>query len=70
MLRWDGHTLDAWVTTPPTEGAANLAVINAIAEWLSVSRSAVRLVSGHRSRNKVVQVEGLTALPPADEVRL
>jgi uncharacterized protein YggU (UPF0235/DUF167 family) len=64
-LRWDGHTLEAWVTTPPTEGAANLAVIGAIAEWLNVSRSAVRLVAGHRSRAKVVEVEGLRTLPPA-----
>jgi uncharacterized protein YggU (UPF0235/DUF167 family) len=57
--------LEAWVTTPPTEGAANLAVIGAIAEWLNVSRSAVRLVAGLRSRDKVVEVEGLRTLPPA-----
>ncbi len=52
---------------PAAGDAANLAVISAIAEWLSVPRSAVRLVAGHRSRAKVVEVEGLTTLPPAGQ---
>jgi uncharacterized protein YggU (UPF0235/DUF167 family) len=40
-------------------------VISAIAEWLKVSRSAVRLVAGHRGRAKIVEVDGVTTLPPA-----
>jgi uncharacterized protein len=65
QLRWDGQTLEAWVTEPAAGNAANRALISAIAEWLNVPRSAVRLVAGHRSRAKVVEVEGLTTLPPA-----
>jgi uncharacterized protein len=64
-LRWDGQTLEAWVTEPAAGNAANLAVISAIAEWLNVPRSAVRLLAGHRSRAKLVEVEGLPKLPPA-----
>jgi len=64
-LCWDGQTLEAWVTAAPTAGAANQAVVSAIAEWLNVSRSAVRLVKGHRGRAKVFELEGLTILPPA-----
>jgi len=67
-LRWDGQTLHAWVTASPIEGAANLALTAAIAEWLQVPRSAVRLASGSRGRSKVVEVEGVTRLPPADEI--
>ncbi len=69
-LRWDGHTLDAWVSAPPREGAANLAVIRAIAEWLNVPRSAVRLVAGQGSLTKLVEVDGLTTLPSARQIEL
>ncbi len=62
-LRWDGHTLDAWVSAPPVDGAANLAVISTIAAWLGVPPSAIRLFAGHRSRTKVIEVEGLTTFP-------
>ena len=68
-LRWDGHTLEAWVTAPPIDGAANLAVINTIAGWLGVPPSSIRLVAGHRSRTKVVEVEGLTTFPPPGQIR-
>ena len=47
------------VTAPPDRGRANDAVIKLLAARLRVSRSAVRIVRGHTSRNKVVQVEGL-----------
>lgn len=67
QLRWDGQTLEVWVTAPAAGDAANSAVISAIAEWLDVPRSAVRLVAGRRSRAKVVEVEGLTTLPPAGQ---
>lgn len=63
-LRWDGQTLEAWVTASPIGGAANRAVVTAIAEWLQVPRSAVRLMAGSRSRMKVIGIEGLTTLPP------
>jgi len=69
-LRWDGHTLEAWVTAPPLDGAANLAVIGAIAAWLDVPPSAVRLVAGQRSRTKVVEVSGLRTVPPVGQIIL
>ena len=64
-LRWDGRTLEVWVTAAPAEGAANLALIAAIAEWLEIPRSAVRILGGQRGRIKLVEVDGVVALPPA-----
>ncbi|HEY8678610.1 MAG TPA: DUF167 domain-containing protein [Candidatus Dormibacteraeota bacterium] len=61
---WDGQMLEVWVTAPALEGEANRAILAAVAKWLRVPRSRVRLVRGGRNRIKVVQVEGVSALPP------
>jgi len=47
------------VTARAVEGAANRALIQAVADALGVRRSAVSLVAGKRSREKVVEVSGL-----------
>ncbi len=49
------------VTAPPVDRAANDAAIEAVAEWLHVPRRSVRLTAGETSRNKVVEVAGVTA---------
>jgi uncharacterized protein (TIGR00251 family) len=56
---WDGAVLHVRVTAHAVEGAANRALIQAVADALGVRRSAVTLVSGKRSRQKVVDVSGL-----------
>ncbi len=48
------------LTAPPVEGAANAALMEFVAEWLGVRRSAVSIVSGGKARNKLVRVTGLT----------
>jgi uncharacterized protein (TIGR00251 family) len=49
------------LTAPPVEGAANKALVDLLAKVLGVSKSAVSLVSGETSRNKVVRVAGIEA---------
>jgi uncharacterized protein YggU (UPF0235/DUF167 family) len=41
----------------PTGGQANRAIERAIAEYLHVAPSRVRIVAGHASREKIVEVE-------------
>jgi uncharacterized protein len=48
--------LEVWVAARPVEGAANAAVLEAVAEHLGVRLGAVRLVAGARSRRKLVEV--------------
>ena len=48
------------LTAPPVEGAANAALIEFVAEWLGVKRSAVSIISGDKARNKLVRVNGVT----------
>jgi uncharacterized protein len=56
---WDGAVLHVRVTARAVEGAANRALIQAVADALGVRRSAVSLVAGERSREKLVEVIGL-----------
>ncbi len=58
-VTWDGTLLHVWVTVPAVEGAANRALVDAVAGALGVRRSAVRLVAGERARVKQLEVEGL-----------
>ena len=54
---WKDGVLEVWVTAPPVAGAANEAVLKAVADHLRVSRAAVSLRSGSRGRTKVVEVK-------------
>jgi uncharacterized protein len=46
------------LTAPPVDDRANDALIRLLAERLKVSRSAVRIVSGEKSRTKRVEIKG------------
>ena len=56
----EGGALKIKLTAPPVEGAANTALIEFVAEWLGVRRSAVSIISGDKARNKIVRVNGVT----------
>ena len=47
------------VAAPPEDGRANRALVDALADRLGVKPSHVRIVRGHASPQKVVDVEGL-----------
>ena len=49
------------LAAPPVDGAANQALIAYLAMELGVGRSSVRIVSGEKSRLKVVRMTGLSA---------
>jgi uncharacterized protein YggU (UPF0235/DUF167 family) len=56
---WVGAILHVRVKAHAVEGAANRVLIEAVAHGLGVRRSAISLVAGHRSREKVLDVGGL-----------
>ncbi len=45
------------VRAPAQEGAANRAVIEALAEFLAVPKSTIRIVRGQSSRKKLVEID-------------
>jgi uncharacterized protein len=56
------------VTAAPEDGRANAALCTLLANTLAVPRRAVSVVSGHGSRDKLVDVEGMA--PEETERRL
>lgn len=51
-----GEDLKVWVKGQPKEGEANLCVIELLAEHFKVSKSQVRIVTGYKSRNKIIEI--------------
>jgi uncharacterized protein (TIGR00251 family) len=57
-----GRHGDAWklrVTAAPERGRANEAAVQLLADTLRIQPADVRLVSGHGSRDKIVEVSGI-----------
>ena len=46
------------VKEPPKEGKANKAVMESLARYFGVPQSSVRISSGLKSRNKLIEVSG------------
>ena len=63
-----GDALLVRLHAPPIDGAANLELIEVIAEALAVPRRAVSIASGDRSRQKRVRVEGIDAATAASRL--
>lgn len=54
----EGMALKARVRAVPEDGKANAAAEKMIAGWLDVARSTVAVVSGHKSRIKILEITG------------
>ncbi|MBI4278390.1 MAG: DUF167 domain-containing protein [Armatimonadetes bacterium] len=69
---WRAGRLHLRVRAAALEGRANDAVVDLLATTLDVRRSSVRLLQGHRSREKTVLILGMDAdtlrrrLPPQE----
>ncbi len=49
------------LTTPPTDGRANSALIAFLAERLNIPRTSIQLISGATSRSKTLRITGISA---------
>ena len=57
----EGSRLRVYLTAPPEGGKANAALL---ANRLGVTKGSIRIVRGHRARDKLLDIEG----PSAQEV--
>jgi uncharacterized protein (TIGR00251 family) len=57
----EGDALKIRLTAPPVEGRANAALVKFLAEALGISRAQIEIVSGEKSKQKIVRVSGVSA---------
>lgn len=43
------------VKEPPVKGRANFAILETLSDYLGVTRSQLKIISGYTSRNKVIE---------------
>lgn len=60
VVGWLGEALKVKVHAPPEDGKANAELCDFLARRLGLPRHAVRLGRGASSRNKVVEIEGMS----------
>jgi uncharacterized protein len=50
------------VTAPPVDDAANRAIVEFFSELLGVSKSNLKILSGNKSREKVLQIKSVSLI--------
>ncbi|MXY46931.1 MAG: DUF167 domain-containing protein [Chloroflexi bacterium] len=58
----DSERIKVRVTAAPEGGKANDAVVALLAKRLRVPKSSVRIVRGHKSRDKRIRIEGISTM--------
>lgn len=59
-ITWEQGILKVRLTVPPVDGAANAALIALLAKQLDLPKSSISIVHGAASRQKVVEIAGMT----------
>lgn len=60
VLGFRGDVLWVKVSAPPEKGKANSAVIELLADWLSLPKSDLSIIRGFTARQKLIAINGLT----------
>jgi len=60
VFRDDG-TVKAYLNSAPENNKANKELVKYLAEILGISKSSVKIIKGHKTKNKVVEISGLSA---------
>jgi uncharacterized protein (TIGR00251 family) len=58
----DDGTIKVRLTAPPVEGKANEALIKYFSGILEIPRSRIEILSGLKSRNKLVSIQGMDSV--------
>ena len=53
------YMFSVWVDEIPSEGKANKRLIEILSDYFNVPKRNVRIIKGKKSRNKIIEIEGL-----------
>jgi uncharacterized protein YggU (UPF0235/DUF167 family) len=68
LLSAEGLSVEASLAAAPVDGAANQALLELLADTLSLPKGSLRLVLGQTAKQKVVEVTGLDAAEVASRL--
>ena len=54
-----GDVLKIKVNAPPVGGTANKKIIEILSDKFCIRKTAIKIIKGHTSRNKVIEIEGM-----------
>ncbi len=56
FIKITGDQMEIGIMAKPVKGKANLEIIKKVAEHFGVSKSKIRIVSGEKSQDKIIEV--------------
>ncbi len=59
-LKFDGEILKVWLKSSPVDGKANIELVRTLANKLKIGRGKIEILSGFSSKNKTVDISGIT----------
>ncbi len=57
FIKIRGNVIEIGITTKPVKGEANLEIVKKISRHFGIPRTSVRIVSGEKSRDKIIQID-------------
>jgi hypothetical protein len=60
LVKKEDHKLKVYLTRPATEGLANNQLIELLSAYLGIKKYQIKIVKGHKSRDKLVEVNADT----------
>lgn len=58
-----GDTLKIRLNSPPVGGAANEELVEILSEEIGIRKTALKIIRGHSSKDKIIEIEGINSLP-------
>lgn len=59
LYKEENGIVKVYLTAPPVDGRANQALCEFLAEHFDVRSSAIEIIKGLKSRNKVINIKGI-----------
>jgi uncharacterized protein len=60
MISRTGEVVKVWVSEPPVDGQANLALIELLSDKIGLAKQNIEIIRGHSSRTKTIRFTGLS----------
>jgi hypothetical protein len=55
-LAEESGRIKIYLNSPPVEGKANKALVEFLAEHYNIKRNRIKIISGEKSRNKIIEI--------------